>query len=518
MKELLVLHQKEGKTVNRFRVRDNSDIFTIGSGRRSNIRILGDEIDSLHACFEKRDGIWKVIDLGSESGTWVNNSPIVEHSLEEPLLLRIGKHTLEVRAVELKSLNIFKIPKKVDIKGEEQKIYQQIVVLMGDAVMESYLEEPGKVIKVPYARKVHEVQPAKGPEWQEQSFGSYKIKNRLVRSPQFKREESSIWAIFPEDLIKPTIWAVSSTFVFLLACFIIPKALKGDPGAIKENQYTKLIFDEKEIKKQKKKALKLTKKIEKKIEKPKKVAKKKVVAPRKKAAPKVLAPRKKKIARLAPSRSNKKVNAKAAKVVSSIKKAGLSRLVSKVALRSSNNALLVKTKGVKANKGTGRGFASISNLKSGAKLGSASATGSFRVGGINTKGTAGGGSVSGSLGSLSGSGVGTGVVDALEEETEIAGGLSAEEIAAVVKKNIGAVRYCYERQLAANPDLYGKIKVEFVISPAGRVSTQKIKSTTMKSSLVEGCILRKIKRWKFPIPKGGTEVAVSYPFYFKSNK
>ena len=122
------------------------------------------------------------------------------------------------------------------------------------------------------------------------------------------------------------------------------------------------------------------------------------------------------------------------------------------------------------------------------------------------------------LGGLSGTGIGSASVGAIEEETEVEGGLTADQIARVVKKNLGAVRYCYERQLVANPNLYGKIKVEFVITPTGKVSTQKIKSTTMKNALVEGCILRKIKRWAFPIPKGGTEVAVSYPFYFKSTK
>lgn len=516
MQELLVLHQKDGRTVNRFRVKDNSEIFTIGSGRRSDIRILGEDIDVLHACFEKRNGVWKILDLGSDSGTWVDNSPIVELELKHNVVLNIGSHTLEIQPVELNKYKLFRTEKKIDLRGEQREVYQQVAIFYKGELIESFLDTPKKKISVPYNKKRYLIDPPKSPEWVESKFGDFVVKNRLVRSPKFVSSDSSLWAIFPEDLVKPTAWAFGITLVFFLAAFLIPKALRKDPGAIKENQYTKLIFDEKEIEKQKKKALKLTKQIEKKVEKKKPKAVKKKQVAKAQAKPKTRGPKLKKVAKLRPSRSNRKVNAKAAKVVSKIQKAGLSSIIGKVAKRAGSNSVRIKARG--SVNASSRGFASVSDLKKGAKLASAAKSGSFRVGGINTKGVAGGGKVSGALGGLSGAGIGRGSVDALEEETEVAGGLSAEQIASVVKKNIGAVRYCYERQLAANPNLYGKIKVQFTISGAGLVITQKIKSTTMRSSLVEGCILRRVKRWKFPKPKGGTEVVVSYPFYFKSTQ
>ena len=89
-------------------------------------------------------------------------------------------------------------------------------------------------------------------------------------------------------------------------------------------------------------------------------------------------------------------------------------------------------------------------------------------------------------------------------------------IAQYIKTQFGQILYCYERQLSANPDLYGKVAVKFTIAGTGKVETQAINETTLKDKSVEGCILNKIAKWKFPEPKGGTKVLVTYPFLFKS--
>jgi len=516
MKELLIKHEVDGRVINRFRVRPvKKGVFTIGSSKNADIRIPSQGIDPIHAGFEMRNGSWNIIDLGSDTGTWIDNTPVVENQIHSATDIKVGEHCLSVEPVEVIKHKIFQEEKKIDMNGSEVAVYQQIAVFYQNELLESYLEAPKKSIKVPYGRKIIDIQPPVNTNWVENKMGDYVVKNRLVRSPKFKNKEKSIWSLFPKDLARPFGSAIGATFIFFLAIYIIPKALNSDPGEIKDNQYTKLIFDQKAIEKQKKKVQKITKKLEKKTP-TKKLAVKK---PKRSKAGATIKNTKKQLAKLAPSRSNKKVNAKVSKVVSSIKASGLSSLVSKVSQRAAKNALVVKSKGFKASEDRGgRGFASINDVKKGAKLGAASKLGSFRVAGVSTKGVAGGSAVSSRLGGLSGTGIGSASVGSIEEETEVEGGLTADQIARVVKKNLGAVRYCYERQLAANPNLYGKIKVQFVIAPTGKVTAQNIKSSTMKSALVEGCILRKIKRWAFPLPKGGTEVAVSYPFYFKSTK
>ncbi len=510
MKELLIKHELNGKVINRFRVKPDfkSDVFVIGSSKKANIRIIGDDISPIHAAFEIRNGIWNIIDLGSETGTWFQNKPILENEVNSSMDICIGGHNLSVEPIAVIDDKVFKESKKIDIPGDRVAVYQQIAIFYQSKLVESYLEKPKKDLEISYGRELINIKAPVNADWIENKMGDYVVKNRLVRSAKFENKEKSIWAIFPKDLIKPFSHAAGLACLFLLSLYIIPKALNSDPGGLKDNQYTKLIFDQKTIEKQRKKSVVLTKKLEEK--KINKVVKTKKITPK-------ITNLEKKLTKLAPSRRNQVIKAKVGRVVSSIKTSGLSALVSKVSQRASSNARLIKSSGVKASSGkSGRAFASISDVKNSAKIGDATKKGSFRVGVVSTNGEAGGNRVSSSLGGLSGAGIGSATVGVLDEETEVEGGLTAKQIARVVKDNLGAIKYCYERQLPAKPCLYGNIKVEFVVSPQGRVITQRVKSTTMKNPLTEGCILRKIKKWVFPLPKGGSEVAVSYPFHFTS--
>ena len=98
----------------------------------------------------------------------------------------------------------------------------------------------------------------------------------------------------------------------------------------------------------------------------------------------------------------------------------------------------------------------------------------------------------------------------------ILGALDKSLIDAVIKRNMSQIRYCYQRELTKNPDLKGKIIVKFVIAANGSVSKASIKSSSMGSKAVESCITGRFRRFKFPEPKGGGIVIVSYPFIFSS--
>lgn len=133
---------------------------------------------------------------------------------------------------------------------------------------------------------------------------------------------------------------------------------------------------------------------------------------------------------------------------------------------------------------------------------------SGQVGGSLSGGTGGGQLTAGATGA---SGVGL-----LEQEGEVSTGLDRELIAALIRKNIGHILYCYERSLSANPNLFGKVSVRFTIGATGKVETQKIGESTLRDGRVENCILDKVSQWKFPEPKGGVQVVVTYPFLFKT--
>jgi TonB family protein len=116
---------------------------------------------------------------------------------------------------------------------------------------------------------------------------------------------------------------------------------------------------------------------------------------------------------------------------------------------------------------------------------------------------------------LTGAG-GSAAASALDEEADVEGGLDPELIANFIKSRLGEILYCYERQLSANPNLYGKVGVRFIIGSTGAVESSRIFQSSLHNSIVENCIIQKIGKWKFPQPKGGTQVVVTYPFLFKN--
>ena len=99
--------------------------------------------------------------------------------------------------------------------------------------------------------------------------------------------------------------------------------------------------------------------------------------------------------------------------------------------------------------------------------------------------------------------------------TTIRGSLDKELIRRVIKRHISQIRYCYERQLQVNPGLNGKVRIEWVITAQGRVRSTKVMESTMGNVQVERCMMRKIRTWLFPKPKGGGIVIVTYPWVLK---
>ena len=65
-----------------------------------------------------------------------------------------------------------------------------------------------------------------------------------------------------------------------------------------------------------------------------------------------------------------------------------------------------------------------------------------------------------------------------------------------------------------NPNLAGTVRVQFVIDARGNVATS---SATGLHNKVAQCVASVVRRIRFPAPKGGGIVKVSYPFTFKSS-
>lgn len=90
------------------------------------------------------------------------------------------------------------------------------------------------------------------------------------------------------------------------------------------------------------------------------------------------------------------------------------------------------------------------------------------------------------------------------------GPLDKDVVRRIVRAHINEVRHCYNQGLAKNPDLAGRVAVQFTIATTGRVSEAEIASSTLDDEDVGSCIVEAVKRWKFPKPDD--DVAVTYPF------
>jgi TonB family protein len=95
-------------------------------------------------------------------------------------------------------------------------------------------------------------------------------------------------------------------------------------------------------------------------------------------------------------------------------------------------------------------------------------------------------------------------------------GLTKDEVGEVIHKHLSEVRYCYESAMIRSPDIEGKLLVSFVIGGTGMVKSSEVKSSTLSDARLDDCILRRLGTWKFPTPRGGIDVAVTYPFIFKT--
>ncbi len=81
-----------------------------------------------------------------------------------------------------------------------------------------------------------------------------------------------------------------------------------------------------------------------------------------------------------------------------------------------------------------------------------------------------------------------------------------------VRRKKGQINACYEQELKADQSLTGKIEVVWTVNPDGFTSGVTISANTTGNRSLEDCIVRRIKRWKFP--EQADEYEITYPFNF----
>jgi hypothetical protein len=98
-------------------------------------------------------------------------------------------------------------------------------------------------------------------------------------------------------------------------------------------------------------------------------------------------------------------------------------------------------------------------------------------------------------------------------KTTVTGHIPAEVIQRIVRQNYGRFRMCYERGLAQNPELQGRVAIRFVIGREGAVSNVGEGGSDLPNPEVRSCVLNAFYGLSFPAPDGGI-VTVVYPIQF----
>lgn len=453
--------QKHVATLVRY---SNEDTLVIGHAKKAGLRLFNSEVSSMHAAIHYTDNSWWIRDLGSSGGTWVNKKAVVEHELQPGQQIRIGQHDIFITTFE-KEVDLFPKDKESPGKGA---VYHQVVVKTKEKLYRTHLLNHSDS----FVWKSKEYPAPKDGQLASTEVDGYLILQKLVRL-----EKELIPSKEATDGLTREAMVATSSVGLLFAIFLIFSIFS-------------LSKPEMNIKLPEAKTAKFI---------PLKMEKSNFVPSGMDASP-------------GPAAKDQGQGS-AAKAIA----ANFSAVIGRVTQRLSKASINLQKSGSAST--TVTNSASAMAMAGASKDGVAGLAQKIGSGGGSSSGVQvmGGGGVAG-IGQLQQGSLGTGNVAAQEDESEVMGGLDKEVIAKIIRSYLGQIRYCYERQLSATPDLYGKLLVHFSIGQTGTVNTQSILSSSLQNKNVEGCVLKQVAAWKFPQPKGGTIVKVSYPFLFTSTK
>jgi len=93
---------------------------------------------------------------------------------------------------------------------------------------------------------------------------------------------------------------------------------------------------------------------------------------------------------------------------------------------------------------------------------------------------------------------------------------SANSIEKVIRRIQNKIKLQFEKYLRQDPNLSGKVEVEFTILADGNVTNVQIASSTLKHSAFERRLISMIKRLKFAT--ASAKIQITYPFIFAASR
>lgn len=462
-----------------FKVDSKSSLKTLGLSRKANLVSIDPNFAKFEGAFEYRADGWHFISFDVSS----KRSDI---KIEQNMSIQIKNSTFDFSIHEVQEHLYTDFDKLNTTGGLEKQIY---IVSRNNRILKTQVTAKNGALHYPIHGKKNVFKIPASTDWITENHDGFEIKTKLIKVDSLAHlNKSQSQALNKNE--KRTVVATLALFAFVaFTAFLAPKdEIKTAANEIPKPMPNLVV----------------------------KLEKKKAVQQPKQPKQASSAPAQ---AQNVPKEQSGSAPAGGNKIAAMMKGAvgvRISQLIGKVSATDARTAnVLVTSAGVKAGEGaSGKALSAVGKVESSGRNwnGESAGTGT----GVSTAGVGGGNGTKGLGGGLGQGKTGSGGVGLIEEESEVVGGLDREIIAQYIKTQLGQILYCYERQLSANPDLYGKVAVKFTISGNGQVEAQSINDTTLKSGPVEGCILSKVAKWKFPEPKGGTKVLVTYPFLFKS--
>ncbi|WP_373999359.1 AgmX/PglI C-terminal domain-containing protein [Bdellovibrio bacteriovorus] len=487
MLTLIVRQSLKNGTAKTWKLRSNNTTHTFGSSRLADVISIAPGTKGIQGVFEYRDNQWWYVNMDLMTSAAGANSPAL--SLDKEQSLQLEDCELKFTPVRKETDLYLRLEKAGQEQREASKQFQLYIVRQAGKVVETKVLPMKKKFKPAVAIHATAIACVPSQEWHKQTVGELEISQRTVSLEDAAKMGHITASQLVDEESKRGLYIVLGAAFFLVSVGIFaPKQQTVETVAAPPKVAQKIIVKT-ELKPKRKKA-----------ETPKQQVVVKEAAPA--AGPKVEMP------------TNNGSQSKVSKMMKSLTGGRISQLIGKVSAQAAKSGNVVFANGVKAGSGaSGRALAAVGGMERSGRDWGQEGTGTGVV--ISTAGKGGGKNASG-MGGLAAGGTGSAGVGLIEEEGEITGGLDREVIAQYIKSKLGQILYCYERQLSANPDLFGKVAVKFTIGPSGAVEQQLIGDTTLKNATVEGCILNRVAAWKFPNPQGGTRVLVTYPFLFKS--
>lgn len=94
-------------------------------------------------------------------------------------------------------------------------------------------------------------------------------------------------------------------------------------------------------------------------------------------------------------------------------------------------------------------------------------------------------------------------------------GMDKDIIRRIVRNHFREVTHCYNQGLVRDPNLEGRVAIQFSIGPTGKVMLAAVTENTSGDQNVGNCIAKAVKRWTFPKPTTGGTAMVNYPFVLR---